>query len=228
MDADLQHPPEAIKDFVAKWRDGYQNIYGVRQSRDTDSPARRWLTSHFYRLIRIFGDIDLPEGAGDFRLLDRVALNALKSLRERARFSKGLYAWIGFKSIGVPFSVEERHSGESKFSYGKLTRFAFDGIVSFTTMPLKVWTYIGTVIAAFALLNAVYYLLEVLVRGVSVPGFASLIVSVMFFAGVQLISLGVLGEYIGRVFAEVKGRPLYLVAEKIGETDSVSIMPEIG
>jgi glycosyltransferase involved in cell wall biosynthesis len=231
MDADLQHPPEAIRDFVAKWRQGYQNIYGVRQSRDTEPAARRWLTGYFYRLIRMFGDVDLPEGAGDFRLLDRVALNALKSLRERARFSKGLYAWIGFKSIGVPFSVAERHSGESKFSYGKLTRFAFDGIVSFTTMPLKVWTYVGTVIAAFALLNAVYYLLEVLVRGVSVPGFASLIVSVMFFAGVQLISLGVLGEYIGRVFAEVKGRPLYLVAEKIGDTpgsDNVSIMPEIG
>ena len=226
MDADLQHPPEAIKDFVAKWREGYQNIYGVRQSRDTESPARRWLTGHFYRLIRMFGDIDLPEGAGDFRLLDRVALNALKSLRERARFSaRASMPGSASSRSACRFRVAERHSGESKFSYGKLTRFAFDGIVSFTTMPLKVWTYVGTVIAAFALLNAVYYLLEVLVRGVSVPGFASLIVSVMFFAGVQLISLGVLGEYIGRVFAEVKGRPLYLVAEKIGEADSVSVMP---
>ncbi len=215
MDADLQHPPEAIPDFVSKWRDGYQNIYGVRQSRDTDSAARRWMTSHFYRLFRVFGEIGLPEGAGDFRLLDRVALNALKSLRERARFSKGLYAWIGFRSVGVPFNVADRHSGESKFSYSKLTRFAFDGIVSFTTAPLKAWSYIGAVIAAFALINAIYYLLEALVFGVSVPGFPSLIVSVMFFAGVQLISLGVLGEYIGRVFAEVKGRPLYLVAEKI-------------
>jgi glycosyltransferase involved in cell wall biosynthesis len=217
MDADLQHPPEVIAAFVAKWREGFQNIYGVRQSRDTDSPTRKWLSGYFYRLFRAFGEIDLPEGAGDFRLLDRVALNALKSLRERARFNKGLYAWIGFKSIGVPFEVAERHSGESKFSYRKLTRFAFDGIVSFTTVPLKAWTYIGTVIAVFALLNAAYYLLEVLVIGVSVPGFASLIVSIMFFAGVQMISLGVLGEYIGRVFAEVKGRPLYLVAEKIGE-----------
>jgi glycosyltransferase involved in cell wall biosynthesis len=217
MDADLQHPPEAIADFVVHWRDGYQNIYGVRQSRLTDTPARRWLTGHFYRLFRTFGDVGLPEGAGDFRLLDRAALDALKSLRERARFSKGLYAWIGFKSIGVPFTVAERFAGESKFSYGKLTRFAFDGIVSFTTMPLKVWTYFGTIIAAFALLSAIYFVLEALVVGVSVPGFASLIVSIMFFAGVQLISLGVLGEYMGRVFAEVKGRPLYLVAEKIGE-----------
>jgi glycosyltransferase involved in cell wall biosynthesis len=215
MDADLQHPPEAIGEFVAKWREGYHNIYGVRRSRDTDSAARRWLTDRFYHLFGAFGETELPKGAGDFRLLDRKALDALASLKERARFSKGLYAWIGFKSIGVPFEVAERHSGESKFSYRKLTRFAFDGMVSFTTVPLRAWTYIGTAIAAFALVNAVYYVIETLIWGVSAPGFASLIVSIMFFAGVQLISLGVLGEYIGRVFAEVKGRPLYIVAETI-------------
>ncbi len=217
MDADLQHPPEAIAAFIARWREGYQNVFGVRESRETDSKARKWLTGHFYRLFRMFGEIGLPEGAGDFRLLDRVALDALKSLRERARFSKGLYAWIGFRSIGVPFAVAERHAGELKFSYGKLTRFALDGLVSFTTVPLKVWTYVGMAIAAFAMLNALYYILEVLIWGISVPGFATLIVSVTFFAGVQLISLGVLGEYIGRVFAEVKGRPLYLVQERLGE-----------
>jgi glycosyltransferase involved in cell wall biosynthesis len=233
MDADLQHPPEAIKDFVGKWREGFQNIFGVRQSRETDSAVRKWLSNYFYRLFRTFGEIDLPEGAGDFRLLDRVALDALKTLRERARFSKGLYAWIGFKSVGVPFEVAERHAGESKFSYRKLTRFALDGIISFTTVPLKAWTYIGTAIAAFAFLNAVYYLLEVLVIGVTAPGFPSLIISIMFFAGVQMISLGVLGEYIGRVFAEVKGRPLYLVAEKVGEgtqteAESVKITRSIG
>jgi glycosyltransferase involved in cell wall biosynthesis len=218
MDAYPQHPPEAICAFIAKWREGFQNIYGVRRSRETDSAARQWFTGHFYRLFRRFSEVDLPEGAGDFRLLDRAALNALKSLRERARFNKGLYAWIGFKSAGVPFEVAERHAGESKFSYGKLTRFAFDGIISFTTAPLKAWTFIGTAVAVFALANAVYYLLEALVLGVSAPGYASLIVSVMLFAGVQMISLGVLGEYIGRIFAEVKGRPLYLVAETIGET----------
>jgi glycosyltransferase involved in cell wall biosynthesis len=216
MDADLQHPPEAIALFVEKWREGFQNIFGVRRSRETDSPTRKRLTRYFYRLFRTFGEIGLPEGAGDFRLLDRVALDALKTFREQARFSKGLYAWIGFRSIGVPFDVEERHAGESKFSYRKLTRFALDGLVSFTTVPLKVWTYIGTAVAAFALANALYYALETIIWGVSVPGFASLIVSIMFFAGVQLISLGVLGEYIGRVFAEVKGRPLYLVQERIG------------
>jgi glycosyltransferase involved in cell wall biosynthesis len=228
MDADLQHPPEAIAQFVAKWREGYQNIYGVRLSRETDSAARRWLTEQFYHLFGVCGEIELPKGAGDFRLLDRAALDALKNLRERARFSKGLYAWIGFKSIGVPFEVAERHSGVSKFSYRKLTRFAFDGIVSFTTVPLKVWTYVGMAIAAFALLNAVYYVLETLIWGVSAPGFASLIVSIMFFAGVQLISLGVLGEYIGRVFAEVKGRPLYIVAEKIGAAAQNETSPSKG
>jgi glycosyltransferase involved in cell wall biosynthesis len=222
MDADLQHPPEAIPTFVAKWREGYQNIYGVRQSRKTDSAARKALTGYFYRVFRAFGEIGLPEGAGDFRLLDRVAIDALKSLRERARFSKGLYAWIGFKSAGVPFEVAERHAGESKFSYSKLTRFAFDGLVSFSTVPLKVWTYIGTAVAAFAMVNAIYYVLEVAIWGVSAPGFATLVVSIMFFAGVQLISLGVLGEYIGRVFAEVKGRPLYLVQERIGDPRQLS------
>lgn len=215
MDADLQHPPEAIPGFVARWREGYKNIYGVRRDRDTDTPTRRWFTQIFYRLFRAFGGVELPPGAGDFRLLDRVALDALKGLRERARFSKGLYAWIGFKSVGVPFTVEARHSGVSKFSYVKLARFAFDGFVSFTSIPLKIWTVIGALIAAFALVNAIYYMLEVAIWGVSVPGFATLIVSVTFFAGVQLISLGVLGEYISRVFAEVKGRPLYLVAERI-------------
>jgi glycosyltransferase involved in cell wall biosynthesis len=228
MDADLQHPPEAIADFVAKWRQGYQNIYGVRRSRDTDTAPRRWLSHKFYEVFRAFGEITLPEGAGDFRLLDRIALDALKSLRERARFSKGLYAWIGFKSFGVPFEVAERHAGVSKFSYRKLTRFAFDGIVSFTTVPLRLWTYIGAVIAAFALLSAVYFVLETLILGVTAPGFASLIVSIMFFAGVQLISLGVLGEYIGRVFAEVKGRPLYVVAEKIGGTVEIGHSPPHG
>jgi glycosyltransferase involved in cell wall biosynthesis len=228
MDADLQHPPEAIAAFVEKWREGYQNIYGVRRSRDTDSPARKWLTSYFYRLFRVFGEIGLPEGAGDFRLLDRIALDALKTLRERARFSKGLYAWIGFKSIGVPFDVAERHAGQSKFSYGKLTRFAFDGLVSFTTVPLKIWTYIGMAIAALALANALYYVLETMIWGVSAPGFATLVVSITFFAGVQLISLGVLGEYIGRVFAEVKGRPLYLVQERVGAgQDSVAFQETV-
>ncbi|MDE2578729.1 MAG: glycosyltransferase family 2 protein [Hyphomicrobiales bacterium] len=218
MDSDLQHPPETIEQMVALWRQGYQNIYGVRRSRSGDSRVRQALTQRFYRLFDRFGETALPPGAGDFRLLDRVAVNALNRMRERARFSKGLYAWIGFKSIGVPFDVAERASGTSKFTYSKLTRFALDGLMSFSTIPLMVWTFVGVVISVIALAMALYFVGQTILYGVDVPGFATLVVSVTFFAGVQLLSLGVLGEYIGRIFAEVKGRPLYLVAESIGET----------
>jgi glycosyltransferase involved in cell wall biosynthesis len=189
--------------------------------RSADSALRRALTLRFYRLFASFGETSLPPGAGDFRLLDRQAVEALRAMPERARFSKGLYAWIGYRSVGVPFEVAERAFGASKFSYRKLTRFALDGLMSFSTLPLKVWTYVGTLISLAALAAAIYFLLRTATHGVDVPGYASLIVSIMFFAGVQLMSLGVLGEYIGRIFAEVKRRPLYLVAERVGvEEDS--------
>jgi polyisoprenyl-phosphate glycosyltransferase len=216
MDADLQHPPELIETFVAKWREGYAMVYGQRVDRRADGPIRRGLTKVFYRLFRAFGETPLPEGAGDFRLLDRRAVDALRAMGERARFSKGLYAWIGFSSIGVPFEVAERAEGMSKFSFRKLFRFAFDGITSFSTLPLKLWTYIGAVISFFALCAAAYFLLKAVWNGDDAPGYASLIVSVMFFSGIQLISLGVIGEYIGRIFAEVKRRPLYIVGDTVG------------
>jgi glycosyltransferase involved in cell wall biosynthesis len=142
---------------------------------------------------------------------------------ERARFSKGLYAWIGFKSVSVPFEVAERHAGVSKFSYRTLTRFALDGLMSFSTLPLKVWTYVGVFVSMLSLFAAVYYIVQTLTRGVDVPGYASLIVSIMFFSGIQLLTLGIMGEYIGRIFAEVKRRPLYLVAERI--EDNASVVP---
>lgn len=216
MDADLQHPPEVIETFVEKWHAGFQNVYGQRTDREGDSPLRRWLTEKFYEMFAIFGETRLPPGAGDFRLLDRKAVNALRGMPERARFSKGLYAWIGFRSIGVPFVVADRAHGESKFSYRKLTRFALDGLMSFTTVPLRIWTFIGTLVSTVALILAAYFLIKTAAYGVDVPGYASLIVSILFFAGIQLMSLGILGEYVGRIFAEVKRRPLYLVAERIG------------
>jgi glycosyltransferase involved in cell wall biosynthesis len=219
MDADLQHPPEAIEAFVAKWREGYKNIYGQRVDRSADPKMRSALTQIYYALLDNFGDVSLPHGAGDFRLLDRQAVDALAKLREHTRFSKGLYAWIGFKSIGVPFAVEERASGQSKFSYAKLFRFALDGLMSFSSIPLRVWTYVGLAISAFALVMAAYFFIRTALFGVDVPGFPSLIVSIAFFSGVQLISLGVLGEYVARIFAEVKDRPLYLVAERLGIDD---------
>ncbi|MGJ0505879.1 MAG: glycosyltransferase family 2 protein [Methylocystis sp.] len=215
MDSDLQHPPEVIPLFIEKWRAGYKNVYGQRADRATDPKMRTLLTGLFYRLLEKIGDVPLPPGAGDFRLLDRQAVDALLSMRERARFNKGLYAWIGFKSIGVPFEVESRASGESKFNFTSLARFALDGLLSFSSMPLMIWTYVGLVISCFALGMAAYYWVRTMMFGVDTPGFPTLVVSIAFFSGVQLISLGVLGEYIGRIFNEVKGRPLYLIAERV-------------
>ncbi len=220
MDADLQHPPELIPDFVRLWREGYAMVYGQRVDRGTDGPLRRTFTRVFYRLFDAFGETPLPDGAGDFRLLDRKAVDALRAMGERARFSKGLYAWIGFRQIGIPFSPAPRAEGASKFTTRKLFRFAADGITSFSTVPLRLWTYVGAVVSLCAFLFTVYLILSILIYGVDIPGYASLMVSVMFFSGVQLISLGVIGEYIGRIFAEVKRRPLYIVGDRLGVEES--------
>ena len=217
MDADLQHPPECIETFIRYWRAGYKNIYGFRSNRVQDTPIRRYLSQRFYQVFASMGETPLPEGAGDFRMLDRQAVDALRAMGEHARFSKGLYAWIGFKSIGVPIRIEPRAHGSSKFSYRKLTRFALDGLMSFSTLPLRVWTYVGTLISLISLATAIFIAVSTAARGADVPGYASLIVSIMFFAGVQLLSLGIIGEYVGRIFAEVKRRPLYLIAERVGD-----------
>ncbi len=225
LDADLQHPPEVIQTFLEKWREGYLMVYGQRTDRSLDSPFRRYFTQKFYSVFARFGETPLPPGAGDFRLMDRKVVDALRRLGERARFSKGLYAWVGFKSIGVPFDVAERLSGTSKWGYRQLSRFAFDGLTSFSTLPLKLATYIGIVVSFFAFAYALVIALRTALYGIDVPGFASLIVSVMFFAGIQLVFLGVIGEYIGRIFAEVKRRPLYLVAEELNGPRSGHIEP---
>lgn len=216
MDADLQHPPETIPLFLAKWREGFLNVYGQRADRDGESPIKRNFAKMFYRLFASFGETELPEGAGDFRLLDRKVVDALRALPERARFTKGLYAWVGFASTGVTFEVAEREHGVSKFRFGRLFSFAFDGLSSFSTVPLKIATWSGAVIAIIATLSAGFFLLRTLFFGTDLPGFPSLIVSIMFFSGIQLISLGLIGEYVGRIFAEVKRRPLYLIGERIG------------
>jgi glycosyltransferase involved in cell wall biosynthesis len=219
IDADLQHPPETIPLFVAKWREGYDMVYGQRTDRDNESPLRRSLARRFYRIFERFGETPLPEGAGDFRLMDRRVVDVLKAMGERARFSKGLYAWVGFKHIGVPYAVAERLHGTSRWSFRRLFGFAFDGLTSFSTVPLKIATYIGGLISLIAFVYAIVFAVRTLLFGVDVPGFPSLIVSVMFFSGIQLVFLGVIGEYVGRIFAEVKGRPLYIVAERIGPTE---------
>ncbi|WP_244638976.1 glycosyltransferase family 2 protein [Bosea sp. ANAM02] len=216
MDADLQHPPETIPAFLAKWREGYLNVYGQRTDREGETRMKRGFAKLFYRIFGYFGETPLPEGAGDFRLLDRKAVDALRALPERARFSKGLYAWVGFRSAGVPFHVAEREHGQSKFKYRKLFSFAFDGLSSFSTVPLKIATWSGAIIAVIAAFSAIYFVLRTLLFGTDLPGFPSLIVSIMFFSGIQLLSLGMIGEYVGRIFAEVKRRPLYLIGERVG------------
>ncbi len=228
MDADLQHPPATLTAFLAKWREGYGMVYGVRSDRDGESSIKRSFARAFYKLFEEFGETPLPEGAGDFRLMDRKAIDAMRSMGERARFSKGLYAWVGFRSIGVEFDVAERLHGATKFNYGKLFRFAFDGISSFSTVPLKIATYMGVAIALLSTLAAMFYALRTLFFGTDLPGFPTLVVSIMFFSGIQLISLGLIGEYVGRIFAEVKRRPLYLVGEHVGLAEEVQKQPASG
>jgi polyisoprenyl-phosphate glycosyltransferase len=217
MDADLQHPPELIADFVRHWRSGFDIVYGQRLDRATDTFLHRWAARAFYAAFQQLSGTALPKGAGDFRLLDRKAVDAMNRVRERVRFNKGLYAWVGFRSVGVPFHVPPRHgAGRSRWRPRQLLRFGLDGITTFTTIPLRVWSYLGLLISAFAFCYAVVFLIKTLIYGTDVPGFPSLIISVMFFSGVQLLCLGVIGEYLGRIYEEVKGRPLFLVAEELG------------
>jgi len=217
IDADLQHPPELIAQFVEHWRAGYDVVYAQRIDRKADSLVHRWAARSFYAAFHALSGTTLPEGAGDFRLLDRKAVDALNRMGERVRFSKGLYAWMGFRSVGVRFEVPPRvDGGSSRWRPRQLLRFGIDGIASFTTIPLRVWSYLGLLISLLAFCYAIVILVRTLIFGTDAPGFPSLIISVMFFAGVQLISLGVIGEYLGRMYEEVKGRPLFLVAERLG------------
>ena len=216
MDADLQHPPEIALLFIEKWRQGYDIVYGDRIDRNTEGPFRQLYARGFYRLFNFLSRSDIPSGAGDFRLLDRKAIDAMNRIKEASRFNKGLYSWIGFKSIGVPYQVADRAEGFTKWSFGRLLSFAIDGLTSFSTLPLRVWSVLGLAISSLAILYATVIMIRTLAFGADVPGFPSIIVSVMLLAGVQLISLGVLGEYLGRVYEEVKSRPLFLVAEEVG------------
>ena len=215
MDADLQHPPELIEDFIKLWRVGYAMVFGQRTDRNSDNLVRRSSSRMFYRLFERLSGTRLPEGAGDYRLLDRRAVDALNSMPERARFTKGLYSWIGFRSVGVPFQIPPREEGKSRFRISTLLNFAIDGVVSFSTLPLKVWSYVGLVISLISFGYAAILVIETLVFGIDVPGFPTIVVSIMLFSGVQLMSLGIIGEYIARIYEEGKGRPLFIVADEI-------------
>jgi polyisoprenyl-phosphate glycosyltransferase len=219
IDADLQDSPELIGRMVAKWREGYDVVYATRGSRAGESWFKRMTARSFYRVLDRITDIPIPHDTGDFRLLDRRVIDVLVRLPERTRFMKGLFAWVGFKQTALMFDREPRHTGTSKWSYWRLWNFALDAITSFSSLPLRVWSYAGFVIALFSFLYAVFLAGLKIIRGVDVPGYISLMVVVLFFGGVQLITLGIIGEYMARMYNEVKGRPLYLVRDAWGFDD---------
>ena len=216
IDADLQDPPELIVEFVTLWEQGYDVIYGMRTDRGSDSWLKRMTAGAFYQVFNSMTASPIPASAGDFRLMDRDVVEALKRLPERNRFMKGLFAWVGFRQVGVPYMRPARAAGASSWRYGQLWRFALDGITSFSTAPLRIWTTVGLVTAGLALLSAVALIVRVMLLGREVPGYASLMVVVLFSFAVQMVAFGVLGEYIGRLYDEVKNRPLYLVRERVG------------
>ena len=215
IDVDLQDPPEIILKFVKKWEEGYEVVYGVRSERNSDSLIKKFSALTFYKLYNFIADTPIPYNTGDFRLINRKIINALKNIKEKKLFMKGIFNWIGFKSIGVPYKRLERVAGETKWNFWKLWNFALDGITASTTFPLRIWTYIGGTIAGISFLYALYIILKTIVNGVAVPGYASLLVCILFLGGMQLLALGVFGEYIGHIFTEVQNRPLYIIDEKI-------------
>jgi glycosyltransferase involved in cell wall biosynthesis len=216
IDVDLQDPPEVIGAMLAKWRDGYEVVYGVRTNRQSDSLPKRLTADLYYRAHNYLSSDKIPEHAGDFRLLDRAVVEIIKSMPERNRFMKGLFAWSGFRQAAVEYERAPRAVGRTKFRYWKLWTLALDGITSASTMPLRIWSYVGVVIAGFTLLYAVYVIGKTILFGSDVAGYPSLMVAILFFGALQLISLGVLGEYVGRILIETKRRPLYVVRKKIG------------
>lgn len=220
MDGDLQHPPELIPEMVARWQQGAAMVTAVRRSRETDPWLRRQLSRAFYGFFKRVSEVALAEGGGDFRLFDRAVVDAINSLPERTRFMKGITSWVGFRQDEVDFEPEARAAGVSAWSLWRLLRYAVDGLSAFSTLPLRVWSLVGLAMAAISGIYGGWLVVRTLIWGIDVPGYASIMVAVLFLSGIQLISLGVLGEYVGRIFTEVKARPLFLVAERIGFDDA--------
>lgn len=216
IDADFQQPIALIGEFVRQWQHGYEMVYGLRNDRLTDPPVRRWLSRAFYKILSRGANIDIPADAGDFRLMDRRVVQALRQLPERGKFMKGLYNWVGFTHTAVPFDYAERRNGSTKFRLGSLFDLAMTGLTSFSSFPLRIWVGLGCVISGFSMLYAFYIMVRTLIYGTDVPGWATLVVAITFLGGIQLLSIGILGEYVARIFTEVKRRPNYLVSERHG------------
>ena len=217
MDADLQHPASLVPEMVTAWVGGADMVCAARASRADESFLKRLGTAIFYRLVNHNSAVPIPVDAGDFRLMDRRVVDALKSLPERNRFMKGLYAWVGFHNVIIPYVPAERHAGVSSFSLRSLSKLAFTGVTAFTNAPLRLWSALGVVVALCALGFGLWIVAEHFMFGSDVPGWATLVCGMMFFSGVQLLSIGILGEYVGRIFDEVKRRPIYLVASEAGQ-----------
>jgi polyisoprenyl-phosphate glycosyltransferase len=211
IDVDLQDPPELILEMIAMWREGFEVVLGRRMNRDSDSWAKRASSNWFFRVHNKIANPALPQNVGDFRLMDRCVVDALKTLPESHRFMKGLFAWVGFRTAYVDYARPERVAGATKFNGWKLWNFALEGITSFSTEPLRIWTYIGFFVSFVSFLFATFIAIRVLIHGVEVPGYASIMVAVTFLGGLQLIGIGVLGEYLGRAYIESKRRPIFLI-----------------
>lgn len=225
LDADLQDPPALIGDMIARWQGGADVVLARRIDRHVDSLLKRKTAEWFYRLHNRLSDIEIPENVGDFRLMDRAVVNAMKQLPEQQRFMKGLFAWVGFRTVVLEYTRQERVAGQSKFSGWKLWNFAMEGITSFSTAPLRVWTYIGLIGALLTLLYALFIVGRTLISGIDVPGYASLLVAILFIGSLQLISLGILGEYIGRIYLESKRRPTYLIRSVHEQPNNMASKP---
>lgn len=213
IDVDLQDPPELIVQMLGKWREGYEVVLGRREDRSSDTWLKRASAGWFYRLHNQISDPVIPENVGDFRLMDRKVVDALNELPESRRFMKGLFAWVGYRTASVNYTRPERQAGESKFNGWKLWNLAIEGITSFSIAPLKIWTYLGVLVSLASFALAIMIVLQVLLDGVDVPGYASLMVAITFIGGLQLIGIGILGEYIGRTYLESKSRPAYLIRQ---------------
>jgi polyisoprenyl-phosphate glycosyltransferase len=213
IDADFQHPLEKLQEMCNLWLSGYDMVYGVIADRHNEAILKRIGTRFFYSVMSAGADVPIPQNAGDFRWLDRKVVNALRALPERNRFMKGLYAWVGFKTIAIPFVPADRFSGLSSFRLRNLIQLALSGLTSFSTLPLRVWTFIGAMISFLAIAYGIFVVIDTLVNGNPTNGWPTITVALMLFSGVQLLSIGILGEYIGRIFTEVKQRPLYLVSK---------------
>ena len=211
IDVDLQDPPELIKELVARWREGYDVVLAKRADRTSDSFAKRVSADLSYKLNGKISNVDIPNNVGDFRLMSKRTVEALKQLPENQRFMKGLFAWVGFKTTVIEYAREKREAGQSSFNGWKLWNFALDGITSFSTLPLRIWLYIGALVSFLSFLYGSFIILKTLIFGVDLPGYASLAVIMLFLGGIQLIGIGILGEYIGRIYSESKRRPSYII-----------------